>query len=260
MSPERLINLGQELGRLRKSVGQSGRTLAFLASVPQPTISRVENGQRVRSVEVVERIISALPLDEGEAARLRSNARAAYAEEAPPRIDSGFSLKSDAVRRLERSATVVWSFQSAVLPRLLRTAEYSQAAGMPRLNSSDLLDDESRAFRFLVTEGALRTWPGAAEVMPGQLNHLTYASTRPNLWLGVIPWSTPMHTMPPHGFTVYDQAAVSVETFTAELTITDPNDVTAYRDAFADLERAAVTGDEALAVLDTIREDLGRFH
>lgn len=253
------MNLGQELGRLRKSVGQSGRTLAFLASVPQPTVSRVENGQRVRSVEVVERIISALPLGEDEAARLCSDARAAYAEEARPRIDSGFSLKPDSVRRLERTATVVRGFQSAVMPRLLRTVEYGQAGGMPRLNGSILLDDEGRSFRFVVTEGALRTWPGSAEVMPAQLDHLVRESERANVWLGVIPWSTPMHTMPPHGFTVYDETAVSVETFTAELTITDPNDVAAYRDAFTSLERIAVSGDEALAVLDTIREDFGRL-
>jgi hypothetical protein len=43
---------------------------------------------------------------------------------------------------------------------------------------------------------------------------------------------------------------VSVETFTRELTLTAEQDVRAYREAFAALERSAVFGGEALAMIE----------
>lgn len=74
----------------------------------------------------------------------------------------------------------------------------------------------------------------------------------------MVPWSTPLGVVP-HGFAVYGDEAVSVETFTAEVTITDPDDVAAYRDAFAAVERAAVVGDEARALLAAVRADFGKL-
>lgn len=233
--------------------------MARRSGVAQSTLSRVENGQRVRSAEVVDQIISALPLGEEEAARLRSEVRAAYSATNERRVDAGFSLKSDVVRRLERSVSSVSAFQSAAIPRALRTAEYAKAAGTRDLGLSGLLDDDKRDFRFAITEGALRTWPGDGSVMLAQLDHLAAVSRRANVWLGVVPWSVPLGVVPPHGFTLYGDEAVSVETFTAEVTISDPDAVAAYRDAFAVVERSAVSGDEARVLLATIRDDFRKL-
>ena len=61
-----------------------------------------------------------------------------------------------------------------------------------------------------------------------------------------------------HGFNVLDdrgdngEPVVHVETLTRGLTITDPADVAAYKDAFSRLRKLAVTGDDAQALLRQI--------
>ncbi|GLU50136.1 hypothetical protein Nans01_44870 [Nocardiopsis ansamitocini] len=65
--------------------------------------------------------------------------------------------------------------------------------------------------------------------------------------------------VPPHGFTIYDDTAVSVETFTAELTITEPDAVADYRAAYEAIEPSALTGDDARALLREIRDDFRKL-
>lgn len=259
MNEEKRRRIGKEIYLLRKKAGWSGRELGERSGVTQATISRIENGRRVSGVEVIKKIIFSLSLDFETANRLYLEAQEVYAEVDKRRIDSGFSLKLEAVYKLERGTSSVWGFQSAVIPRLLRTVDYAKAAGARDLGVTGALDDGERDFRFVLTEGALRTWPGSGSVMSTQLDHLVAVSQRANVWLGVVPWSVPLGVVPPHGFTVYGDEAVLVETFTAEVTIANPDDVAAYRDAFAAVERAAVVGDEARALLAAVRADFGKL-
>ncbi len=149
-------------------------------------------------------------------------------------------------------------FQSAVIPRLLRTGNYAKAARTRDLGVSSVLDDETRSFRFVVSEG-VADLAGDGSMMLAQLDYVAAVSERPNVWVGVVPWSARLDVVPPHGFTVYGDEAVSVETFTAEVTITDPDDVAAYRDAFASVEQAAVSGEEARELIATVRADFARL-
>lgn len=260
MSSNYLQELGTKLSQARKKSGLSTRELANISNTNQSTISRIENGQRIKSTETIKKIITALPISTEETEHLISETLKAYATRTKERrIDAGFSLKPDAVRRLERSASSVAGFQSAVIPRLLRTGNYAKAARTRDLGVSGVLDDETRSFRFVVSEGALRTWPGDGSVMLAQLDYVAAVSERPNVWVGVVPWSARLDVVPPHGFTVYGDEAVSVETFTAEVTITDPDDVAAYRDAFASVEQAAVSGEEARELIATVRADFARL-
>ncbi len=91
--------------------------------------------------------------------------------------------------------------------------------------------------------------------MSAQLAHLLSVAERPNVSLGVVPWSVPLPVVPPHGFTLYGSEAVVVETFTAELTITEPDAVACYADAFAELDRVAVVGDGMRSLLEAVRRD-----
>lgn len=256
VSMERLQELGHELSALRREVGWSGNGLAIRAGVSQPTVSRVENGQRVASVDAVVRIVDALPISATHAEALRFKARQVYASAVERRVDAGYSFVAETVRKLERDASEVRGFQSAAIPRLLRTVEYTHAAGTRTFGGAGLLSGPGRAFHFLITEGALRTWPGSRTLMPSQLDHLLSLVDRPNVRIGLIPWSRELPVFPLHGFTLYD-AAVSVETFTAELTITEPEEVRAYGVAFELLQDVAVYGDDARALLAEVRGDFG---
>ena len=254
MGDKELRAAGARLRELRNRAGWTGRELARRSGVAQAAVSRLENGGRV-DTNTVDLIIAALPVDADEAAELHARMRDAYADSDGRRVDAGFSLVVDAARRWERSAVVVQEFQSAMIPRALRTTDYVQAIGGSHSPLADRLGDTGCDFGFVVTEGALRTWPAGGSTMPEQLDHLARVCELPNVLLGVVPWSVLLPVMPPHGFSVFDDEAVVVETFTAQMTITEPDAVAAYVDAYAQLEAVAVTGGEARALVERIRRD-----
>ncbi|GAB3453728.1 helix-turn-helix transcriptional regulator [Streptomonospora sediminis] len=250
-----LRTVGGELRQLRKEVGWSSREIARRSGLTQPTVSRIENGHRVDDVSTVEKVVLALPLDEGRLQPLRSRIRHAYSGLSNRRVDTGISLISDTARRWERSAAKLREFQAGMVPRALRSAEYARAADASPSVLVDRLGGAGCDFGFVVTEGALRTWPADGAVMPEQLDRVARACGLPNVRLDVVPWSVPLPVMPPHGFTVLDDEAVVIETFTAQMTITEPGAVATYVDTYAQLEAVAVTGDEARELVERIRRD-----
>jgi transcriptional regulator with XRE-family HTH domain len=272
MGESGLHEIGQELRRLRLAAGLSGVELATRAGVPQPTVSRVETGRRVSDAEVVVRLFGALGLEPADTDRLASRVREAYAASVPRRVDAGVSFRPGSAVELEQSAGLVRDFQSVVIPGPLRTAGYiaaiqSVSAG-DEADRSAVLDDPERRFTFVITEGALRTWPGSGACMADQLAHLVAVSRRSNVELGVVPASASQASarlaVPLHGFTVYDEAAVTVETFTRELTFTDADEVRAYLEIFEGFRRSAVFGDEARSLVERVAGDyervLGSIH
>lgn len=251
--------LGEALRRERRSAGLSGPAVARLAGVSQPTVSRIETGRAVADADVVVRVVNALDLEEAASGELLKLVERAYGGEARRRIDAGVSMRrSSAVEHLS-SANEVRSFQSAAVPRLLRTAEYAKAAQALTAGESETADgglmEGSRRFVFVITESALRTWPDSPGLMAAQLDRIAEADRRRNVRVGVVPWSAAVPSVPLHGFTLYDDRAVTVETFTRELTLTDPADVSAHREIFDAFEAAAVFGKDMRDVLAAISAD-----
>jgi hypothetical protein len=213
-------------------------------------------------VSVVERLARALALDAGTEQRLVDLARNVYGASARQRVDSGVSMIAGQFSRYLVGAQLVRSFSSAALPELLRTPEYARAAGVWNatgdLAVSELLADAQRSFVFVLAEAALRTWPGMGE-LGEQLGRVAALADRPNVRLGVIPADADMPRVPLHGFTMADDRAVRVETFTAELTLTHPGDVSAYAGCFAAFEEVAVFGEAARAAVGRAAADFARI-
>lgn len=254
MGEERLREIGQELRRLRLAAGLSGVGLALRAGVPQPTVSRVETGRRVSDPDVAIRLFRALELEPAEAERLADLVREAYAETAARRVDAGVSYRPGTSAEFAREAQTVRAFGAMVVPGLLRTQEYAAELD-DESGWAAVLEDEGRRLVFVVAEAVLRTWPGSGDSMPGQLAYLAEISGRRSVRLGVVPGGiTPR--APLHGFTLYDEAAVTVETFTREMTLTDPDEVRAYAEIFDGFERAAVFGSRARALVEKAAQDL----
>ncbi|MFD0857216.1 helix-turn-helix domain-containing protein [Actinomadura adrarensis] len=259
MGAERLREIGEELRRLRVAAGLSGVGLASKAGVPQPTVSRVETGRRVSDVGVVLRLVEALELGPADAVRLGGLVEAAYAGSVPRRVDAGVSFRSGAAGEFARGAGVVRVFEAAVVPGLLRTAEYAAEFGDGLVGGERaLVLDGDRRLTFVVAEAVLRTWPGSGECMRGQLAYLLGVAERPNIRLGVLAGSVGFGRSPLHGFTVYDDAAVSVETFTRELTLSGADEVGEYLGIFEGFERAAVFGDQARVLVEGAARDLDK--
>lgn len=257
-----LGELGAQVRRHRSDAGLSGAELARRAAVSQPSVWRVESGRRLSDVAVVERIARALALDSTVERELVDLARAAYGASARPRIDSGVSMIAGQFGRYLAGAKLVRSFSSAAIPELLRTNEYAAATGLreitPASAAQAVIADDTRSFVFVLTESALRTWPGVAD-MGEQLGQVAALARRPNVGIGVIQSGSRLPRVPLHGFTIADDDAVHVQTFTAELTLTNSDDVAAYTGCFAVFEQAAVFADAALAVIERATEDFAHL-
>ena len=75
--------------------------------------------------------------------------------------------------------------------------------------------------------------------------------------LGVIGFDAPYGAaFPKHGFSLLDQDHVNVETFSAELTITQPQEIELYGKVFDSLAGIASYGDAAQQIIQRAIDDL----
>lgn len=265
---DRLRALGELLRRLRKDAGLTGKDLAVRAGVAQPTISRIETGRLLPVPETVDRLVEALGLD--EAGRGELDALLVRLRDEVSRLKGGLAGREAAnVARL-RSARRVVVFSSAMVPALLQTAEYARLAlaigrevdeedaakaAAVRVEGQAVLFESGREFSFVLTEGAVRTWPGSPALMLAQLDRLLQVATLPQVTVGVVPWSVQAPAFPLHGFTVYDGAVSVVESLTGDLTLTEPGELSAHREIFEVFAAVAVYGEELRDLLGRIGAD-----
>ncbi|MFI7690605.1 helix-turn-helix domain-containing protein [Nonomuraea sp. NPDC049655] len=264
----RLRALGDLLRRLRREAGLTGKDLAVRAQVAQPTISRIETGQLLPTPETVERLVAALGLDGAGQAEL--DALLLRLREEVSQLKGGLAGREAANSARLRTGRQLACFQAAVIPALLQTAEYARLAlavgrdveagdvakaAAVRVEAQAVLFDAGREFSLVLTEGAVRTWPGPPSLMLAQLDRLAQVSTLSHVALGVVPWSVQVPTFPLHGFTIYDGTVSVVESLTGDLTLTDPAELAAHLQTFEAFAGVAVYGDELRELLRTIADD-----
>jgi hypothetical protein len=133
--------------------------------------------------------------------------------------------------------------------------EETDSAVRARLDRQRVLDDETKQFVLIMSEGALRWQAGSPALMAEQAEAIAAATKRPNMRFGIIPWTTPVDRFPIHGFHVYDEDAVIVGTLTATATITGTADIATYLEQFAALETFATFDDDARDHLARIRNE-----
>ncbi|MFF4198247.1 helix-turn-helix domain-containing protein [Nonomuraea sp. NPDC001831] len=264
----RLKALGELLRRLRREAGLTGKDLAVRAQVAQPTISRIETGQLLPAPETVERLVAALGLESRHRAEL--DALLLRLREEISQLKGGLAGREAANAARLKTGRQLASFQSAVIPALLQTAEYARLAlvvgrdveesdaakaAAVRIEAQAVLFDAGKEFSLVLTEGAVRTWPGPPSLMLAQLDRLAQVSTLSHVKLGIVPWAVQVPTFPLHGFTIYDGAVSVVESLTGDLTMTDPGELAAHLQAFEAFAGVAVYGDELRELLRTIADD-----
>ncbi|MEU6741566.1 helix-turn-helix domain-containing protein [Streptosporangium sandarakinum] len=265
---DRLRALGELLRRLRKDAGLTGKELAARAGVAQPTISRIETGRLLPVPETVERLVAALGLD--EAGRTELDALLARLRDEVSRLRGGLVGRESANAARLRASRRVVVFSSAMVPALLQTAEYARLAlvvgrevdeedaakaAAVRVEAQAVLFDSGREFSFVLTEGAVRTWPGSPALMAAQLDRLMQVATLPHVRLGVVPWSVQTPAFPLHGFTVYDGTVSVVESLTGDLTLTESGELTIHEETFEAFAAAAVYGEELRDLLGRVGAD-----
>jgi transcriptional regulator with XRE-family HTH domain len=276
--------LAGRLAHLRAVAGISGRELGRRIGVDQSTVSRIERGEQRVSLPQVTAWAKATEATEDQQAQLL-----ALAEEIAigPRSwedasESGSTNLQAETAKLEEASRLLSFYQPAAMPGLLQTAAYARRLlssgpnGVPsdiakrvmdRIERQHVLYNEAKRFRFVIPEAVLR-WPYGPPGDPAvpeehreQLGRVEWATTRPNIDLGILPLA-PVAPWRSSGFVVYDEMdedepQVHLEWLTRPYTITDPGQVEMTLQAFANLLGASVTGDEArrliVAAADALR-------
>jgi hypothetical protein len=172
----------------------------------------------------------------------------------------------------EAVAASIHTYELAVVPGLLQTAEYARAlvdavgdaisekeadrrveARMYR--QQILTGDSAPRLHAIVGEAVLRMQVGGAQVMHGQLLHIAEVAKRPNVIVQVVPFAAGAHRAMEQGFIILRFAdaemsdVVSVDLRTRSLYVDNANEVAAYRDAWESVLAVAATPAESLRMI-----------
>jgi transcriptional regulator with XRE-family HTH domain len=273
--------LGVRLRQLRLDAGLTGEQLAErLSGLPgrgwsQSKVSRIEAGRVARAdPDDIAAWARACGASTAEVDELLARLAAVKAEYSAWRLRLGAGIRSMQLDHMELEARTTWlrAFETIVVPGLLQTHEYARYRmedarvlyGSPddvadalqgRMARQQVLYQPDKRFQFLMLENAIRQRLCPPEVLRGQLGHLLTVSTLPNVELGIVPVDAEVETAPAHGFWIFDDELVLVETIAAELMLREPEEIALYARVFEALHRAARLGDAARAIVQRVLQD-----
>lgn len=269
--------LAARLRELRVSARLSGEHLAGQLRWSQSKVSKIETGKTRPSADDVRAWGAATDASPEVIEALVELAQQVHVEAVSWRVShrDGLTQRQHEVKELEAASTMVRSFQPAVVPGLLQTAEYARrvltyadlsgqrdvpAAVAARTERQSVLYDQTKRFEFVLAEAALWWRPGPPELLLAQLDRILSVMTLSNVDVRVIPLRAEARAFYVNGFLLYetDEPLVMVETFTRELLLTEDADVDTYRDLHVRLQEGAVHGAEASKLIEGIKASLLR--
>ncbi|MFI5940449.1 helix-turn-helix domain-containing protein [Streptomyces uncialis] len=267
--------LGVALRVLRNASGKAGKAVARGAVMSQSKLSKIETGKLSPSADDVDRILTAIGVSDDVKAEYMNAARAVATEATAWRLiqRAGLHKAQRQLQAVEARMSLLRLFQPALVPGLLQTPEYMRAVlsrhedlsgetvrrtVAARLERQEVLYDETKTFRFVITEPVLRWLIVPPVALAGQLDRLASLSRLPNVDVRVVPLAGRKHDFPNHAFVIRDDRAVTVETVHAEVVVTEPRDVALYVAKFSGFARHAMGGDESTRLLESVRDELSR--
>ncbi|GAA0916405.1 helix-turn-helix transcriptional regulator [Nonomuraea longicatena] len=266
---DKLANLLRSM-RVRSQL--TSAAAAQRAGFSQSKLSKIENGALLLSFADGEALCRAYGATADQRDEVLDLLKLLHDEMESARIvlRRGAHRKQQAYALIEAETALYRDLQVAYVSGLLQTPAYIRHMAGTAMNDSDrekhvaariarqrVLDDETKSFVFVMTEGALRWRAGSSQVMAEQIEHITEISARPNVRVGVIPWtaSAPHGVMPGHEVHIYDDRLVVIGILTATANIQDPRDIEQYLVQFAALEAVASFGAAGRAELERIAGD-----
>ncbi|GAA4207331.1 helix-turn-helix transcriptional regulator [Streptosporangium oxazolinicum] len=266
--------LGVQLRHLREAAHLSGKELAERLRWQASKVSRIENARQTVTEDDVTQWARAVDASPEVAGKLVERATGLLDRQDSwrQRHRGGLAALQEDIRDMEARTTLLRVFEPGVVIGLLQTTEYARsiftrikrlyrapdeidAAIRVRMQRQDILYDQSKRFRFVITEAVLRYRLAPLDVMRGQLDRLLAVTALPNVEFGVIPFEAPLPSAPLNGFWVYDEDHVAVPTRTRDLLLRDPDDVAFYTRTFEELCEVAAFGEDARAVIVRVLSD-----
>ena len=272
-------DLASRLRELRERAGLSTTQLADDLRCSQSKVSKIENARTRPTVDDVAAWLTAVGAPEEERADLLAateslhNAALVWGRT----VHGGRAGHQHTAARLLADATRVAVFQSAVVPELLQTAEYARGAlrladvpgrrdparaAVVRVDQQAVLYQQGRTFDFVITEAALRFPAGSPTALAAQYDRILSIASLPEVSVAVLPTGAEPSTAQAHPFAIYElpdgRAFVVIETYTRELTLTDPAEVAVYQRVQEALRADAMRDDRAGRLLAELRDASSR--
>jgi transcriptional regulator with XRE-family HTH domain len=267
--------LGGRLRELRKEAGLTARELAAVTGQHYTRVSKIEHGVQpptdrdVRewcracgAQEQVPDLIATLRTVESAYLEFRRQSRAGM-----KRVLGAHTVN------LYEQTTNFRIYEHNVIPGLFQTADYAaamlsfwigfldtpndlDAAVAVRIERQRVLYQRGKRIAVILEEQALRTWFGDAETQAGQLDRLLAVMSLPSVSVGIVPLMTERAAVASSGFWIFDSSLVAVETPTASIEVTRPQEIELYTRMFEHLNTAAVYGKPARAIIKTVIDEL----
>lgn len=252
LSPQRR-RLGVELRQLREAADVSGRQMAADLGWSQPKISRCERGLNVPPLADIGRWLDYCHASDHQKRDLLALAEMVATEVVTNRAINRGGHAEQQRRRIshDADADTIMIYQPEVVPGLLQTPQYARllllAIGSvtpdtvadsvsARIERQAILYDESKVIDVVITETALAWQPGSISVSREQLDRLRTLAQQPNVHIGIVSREQQKHAPTSNSFVLTrwpdDVLDVVTESLTAEVTITDPDDIAVYQDMF----------------------------
>jgi transcriptional regulator with XRE-family HTH domain len=267
--------LGVRLRELRRDAGLTGRALAAALGWHFTRVSKLEHGVQAPTEADIRDWCRACRVDDQVPDLLATvrNVESAYLEfRRQARAGMKRVLGPHTVARYDRTS-LFRIYEHNVIPGLFQTADYSaamltfwikfletpndlDAAVAARMERQRVLYQRDKRFAVVLEEQALRTWFGTAETQAGQLDRLLAVMSLPTVSLGIIPMMTERPAVASAGFWIFDNVLAALETPTASIEVTRPQEIELYERMFDRLLAAAVHGKAARTLITNALDEL----
>jgi transcriptional regulator with XRE-family HTH domain len=266
--------LGVRLRELRAEAGLSGRDLAGRCGWLPSKVSKLENGRQTPTADDLTAWALAVGLP-GMAAELKGRLTGLEVTYRSWRrqLAAGHRPRQEIAAVEHLNSRLIRAYEATVVPGIFQTADYArhvlthnadlrqsprdtEEAVRARMKRQASLYEPGHEFRALLWEGVLRARICPPDVLAAQLDRLAGLIGLDTVQLGVIPFEAALTITPRHGFWIYDERLVIVETLNAEMWLDDVADITLYGKAWERLEAAAVYGPTAHRLLARARAAL----
>jgi transcriptional regulator with XRE-family HTH domain len=266
---QRRARFGERLRELREQAGFNGREFARILGEgwTQSRVSKLETGKQTASEEDVIEWLDAVGGSELIVEQLLEDLRRLRVDEVAWRrqIRNGQRKRQAQIAGLEENAGVIRGVSISCVPGLLQTADYARtmfssqadlhdtdrdvdAAVLERLRRQQVLYQPDKRIEILIAETALLHPIAPPQDMATQIDRLGMALDLPTVRFGVLPATRRLPHVPLNGYWILDEQ-VLVESVTAELRITDPDQLATYHRLTDRLWTTAAEAEEAQALL-----------
>jgi transcriptional regulator with XRE-family HTH domain len=261
--------MGARLREIRKDAGLTARALAAAAGWPNHTrVSKLEHGVQSPSDQDIRdwcRACGAVQQVPDLIATARATESAYLEFQRQARAGMKRVLGAHALSLYERTSRFR-IYEHNVIPGLFQTAAYCaamlsfwigfletpgdlDAAVAARMERQKIIFQPGKRFDVVLEEQALRTWFGTAEIQAGQLGRLLEMMAVPTISLGIIPLMTERAAVSSAGFWIFGDSLAALETPTAGIEVTRPQEIELYARMFGHLSASAVYGAAARGLI-----------